>query len=131
LHNLGIFVGRLRVLVVDENIDAAHSLAAVLKQMGHQVEVSYDGLAGLEAARRLQPAVIFLDLALPGMEGYEVASQLRRDPAFKDAVIIAVTGSAGDEARRRTREAGFDHHLVKPVDPEFLKSLLGGTRSTF
>lgn len=94
--------------------------------MGHHVDFAYDGIGGLEAARRLRPEVIFLDLAMPGMEGYEVASQLRGDARFKDVLIIAITGSGHDEARERTREAGFDHHLLKPVDPAFIESLLGG-----
>jgi two-component system CheB/CheR fusion protein len=121
-------VDALRILVVDENVDAARSLAAILMQMGHQVEISHDGIAALQAALRLRPSVVFLDLALPGMEGYEVASRLRREPGFNHALIIAVTGSGDDEARRRTHDAGFDHHLIKPVDPRFLASLLGGAR---
>jgi two-component system CheB/CheR fusion protein len=119
-------IHKRRILVVDENRDAAAMLGMILKHMGgHHVDFAYDGISGLEAAHRLRPDIIFLDLAMPGMEGYEVASQLRRDPQFKDVLIIAVTGSGHDEARERTREAGFDHHLLKPVDPAFIASLLG------
>lgn len=114
-----------RVLIVDENRDAAQTLAMLLRQMEHQVEVCYSGRAALEAARRLRPDVIFLDLLMPDMDGFEVARQLRLDPAFQGTFIVAVTGLAGDDDRRRSREAGIDHHLVKPVDPEFIRSLLG------
>jgi CheY-like chemotaxis protein len=114
-----------RVLIVDENRDAAQTLAMLLKGMEHQVEVCYSGRAALESARRLRPDVIFLDLLMPDMDGFEVARQLRLDPGFQGTFIVAVTGLAGDDDRRRSREAGIDHHLVKPVDPEFIRSLLG------
>jgi CheY-like chemotaxis protein len=87
-------VDALRILVVDENVDAARSLATILMQMGHQVEVSHDGIAALQAALRLRPSVIFLDLALPGMEGYEVASQLRRDPGSSTLSSLRLRGPA-------------------------------------
>jgi len=99
-------------------------LGAVCEQFGHEVDLAYDGPSGLEAARRLRPDVVFADLVLPGLDGHELARQLRQDPAFRNVVMIAVTGLAGDEDRERSREAGYDHHLVKPVDPAFLKSLL-------
>lgn len=76
------------------------------------------------ASRRLRPDVVFLDLALPRMDGFEVARQLRADPVLRAALIIAVTGSAQEEDRQRVRDAGFDHHLVKPADPAFIESLL-------
>jgi CheY-like chemotaxis protein len=96
--------------------------------MGHEVDFAYDGVAGLDAARRLRPDVVFLDLALPRVDGFEVARQLRADPVLRDALIIAVTGSAQEEDRQRVREAGFDHHLVKPADPAFIESLLSTRR---
>lgn len=119
---------RLSILIIDDNVDAAHTLGALCEYMGHEVEFAYDGGAGLDAARRLRPDVVFLDLALPRMDGFEVARQLRADPVLRDALIIAVTGSAQEEARQRVREAGFDHHLVKPADPAFIESLLSTRR---
>jgi CheY-like chemotaxis protein len=113
------------VLVVDENRDAANTLALVLRQMGHDVRVSYDGREALEVARGLRPDIVFLDLVMPGMDGYEVARQMRSDPQLQRALIVAVTGFGGDEDRERSRSAGIDHHLLKPIDLEFVKSLLG------
>jgi CheY-like chemotaxis protein len=115
---------RLRILIVDENVDAARILGVLCGEMGHECTFAYDGVAALEAARRLQPDVILLDLGLPRMDGFEVARQLRTDPAFRDVLIIAVTGFASEEDRKRSREVGIDHHLVKPADPAFIESLL-------
>jgi signal transduction histidine kinase/CheY-like chemotaxis protein len=115
-----------RVLVVDDNVSSAQSLAMVLKLDGHDVEVSHDGRQALEAVRRFRPEVVLLDIGLPGLDGYEVARRLREDIDLGAgiALLAAVTGYAEDEARRRSREAGFDHHLVKPVDPDGVLSLL-------
>ena len=115
---------RLRILIVDENVDAARILGVLCGETGHECTFAYDGVAALEAARRLQPDVILLDLGLPRMDGFEVARQLRTDPAFRDVLIIAVTGFASEEDRKRSREVGIDHHLVKPADPAFIESLL-------
>jgi CheY-like chemotaxis protein len=115
---------RLRILIVDENVDAARILGVLCGEMGHECTFAYDGVAALEAARRLQPDVILLDLGLPRMDGFEVARQLRTDPAFRDVLIIAVTGFASEEDRKRSREVGIDQHLVKPADPAFIESLL-------
>jgi len=111
---------RLRILIVDENVDAARILGVLCEEMGHECKFAYDGVA----ARRLQPDVILLDLGLPRMDGFEVARQLRAEPAFRDVLIIAVTGFASEEDRKRSREVGIDHHLVKPADPAFIESLL-------
>jgi CheY-like chemotaxis protein len=116
------------ILVVDENADAAQSLALVLRQMGHFVECAYDGGRALRTARRIRPDIVFLDLAMPGMDGYEVAHRLRQDSAFDKVLIVALTGHGSEEHRRRTREAGFDYHSVKPFDPAFLQSLVGWRR---
>jgi CheY-like chemotaxis protein len=115
-----------RVLVVDDNVASAQSLAMVLKLDGHDVEVSHDGRQALEAVRRFRPEVVLMDIGLPGIDGYEVARRLRQDAELGAgiALLAAVTGYAEDEARRRSREAGFDHHLVKPVDPDCVLSLL-------
>ena len=106
--------------MVDDNVSSAQSLAMVLKLDGHEVQVTHDGGLALEAVRRFRPEVVLMDIGLPGMDGYEVARRLRQDAelAAGIALLVAVTGYAEDEARRRSREAGFDHHLVKPVDPD-------------
>jgi CheY-like chemotaxis protein len=115
-----------RVLVVDDNVSSAQSLALVLKLEGYDVQVAHDGAVVLEAARRFRPEVVLMDIGLPGMDGYQLAGRLRRerDLAADIALLVAVTGYAEDEARRRSREAGFDHHLVKPIDPDALLALL-------
>jgi len=115
---------RLCVLIVDDNVDAAQTLGAMCEHMGHEVDLAYDGVAGLDAARRLTPDVVFLDLALPRMDGIEVVRQLRADPRLRDALIVALTGSGREEDRERVRQAGADHYLVKPADPAFIESLL-------
>jgi two-component system CheB/CheR fusion protein len=113
-----------RVLVVDDNVDAAQSLALFLHASGHVVHKAHDGPAALEAALDLRPEVVLLDLGLPRMDGYEVARHLRaRQP--DGLVLIALTGHGQEEDRRRTREAGFDHHVVKPAAPETLLRLIG------
>jgi PAS domain S-box-containing protein len=113
-----------RILVVDDNVDTARSLAKLLELLGHEVRVAYNGPEGIEAARRLEPEFILLDIGLPGMDGYEVARRLKQEPGCRATVIIAVSGYGQDEDRRRSREAGFDHHLVKPVDFDQLVSLM-------
>jgi CheY-like chemotaxis protein len=110
--------------VVDDNIDAAQSLGLMLRQSGHQVELAHDGLVGLIAARGSVPDVILLDISMPGVDGLEVAQCLRDDPRFKPVRIVAVTGLAHEEDRRRSRAAGFDEHLVKPISPETLREVL-------
>jgi PAS domain S-box-containing protein len=119
---------RMRVLVVDDNRDAADSLAMLLRLKGHEVRVAYDGPAALAAVGAFGPDLVLLDLGMPGMDGYEVARRLRETPAFAGRAIAALTGWGQEADRRRTREAGFDHHLVKPVDPAELETLLGGLR---
>ena len=104
----------------------------VLKLDGHDVQVSHDGRQALEAVRRFRPEVVLMDIGLPGMDGYEVARRLRQDAELGAgiALLAAVTGYAEDEARRRSREAGFDHHLVKPVDPDGVLALLASLEWT-
>jgi CheY-like chemotaxis protein len=113
-----------RVLIVDDNVDAASSLAMLLETIGHETCVAHDGRAALDAAERARPDIALLDIAMPGMSGFEVARWLRQrfGPALR---IVALSGFGQDEDGQRALEAGFDLHLVKPVDPEFLKSLLG------
>jgi CheY-like chemotaxis protein len=113
-----------RVLVVDDNRDAADSLAMLLKLSGVDVHVAYDGSSALDSMRICRPSVVFLDLGMPGLDGYEVARQIRADQQFAGVVLIALTGwgQAGD--RQSSKAAGFDHHLVKPVDFSPLQALL-------
>jgi signal transduction histidine kinase len=113
-----------RVLIVDDNRDAADSLATLLKMEGHEVCQVYDGPSALEAARQQRPAIIFLDLGLPGMDGYEVARQLRKQHDMKKSLLIALTGYGQEEDRRRCHDAGFDLHMVKPVELVTLREML-------
>jgi CheY-like chemotaxis protein len=115
---------RTRILVVDDHADTARSMALLLEHAGFEVETAGDGPWALAAACRRRPDFVLLDLALPGMDGYEVARRLRQDPACRDTVIIAVTGHGQPEDRRQSRAAGIDHHLLKPVEVEALLSLL-------
>jgi CheY-like chemotaxis protein len=113
-----------RLLVVDDNKDAAESMSMLLEMWGHDVAYAYDGPTALETAEQWQPEAVFLDIGLPGMDGYEVAERLRELPHAKDAVLIAITGYGQDDDRLRSRQAGIDHHLVKPVAPDALRSLI-------
>lgn len=115
---------RLRVLVVDDNRDSAESLAKIVAMSGHQVRVAYNGEDALVAAESDPPDLVLLDIGLPGINGYEVAERIRRDPRLREAKLVAVTGWGQSEDRRRSREAGFDLHLVKPVDLGVLQALL-------
>jgi CheY-like chemotaxis protein len=117
-----------RVLVVDDNADAAESLAMWLRLQGHEVQTVYDGLAVMSAVNAFRPQALLLDLGLPGMSGYEVAKELRSDPRWKKLVLAAVTGYGQDDDRRRSRESGFDYHLVKPVEPAQMQQVLADPR---
>lgn len=113
-----------KVLIVDDNVDAADALALILRGMGHQVDVAHDGRSGVEISRRMRPDIVLLDIAMPQMSGYDAASEIRRFLG-PDVRIVAVTGYGQYEDRRRSLEAGFDQHIIKPLDPDFLKSLTG------
>lgn len=113
-----------RVLVVDDNRDLALSLAMVLRLWGYDVQVAHDGWTALEVAQDFTPDVIFLDIGLPHLNGYEVARRLRQRPELRWTRLIAITGYGCEDARRCSREAGFDLHLTKPVDPLDLRQLL-------
>ncbi len=115
-----------RVLVVDDNLDAADSLASLLSLLGHDVQVAYDGPSALDAVVREHPEVVLLDIGLPGMDRYEVARRLRKTMGQHTVALIALTGYGQAEDRQRAYEAGFDHHLTKPVDPQSLATLIAG-----
>jgi PAS domain S-box-containing protein len=114
-----------RLLVVDDNRDAAVSLAMLLRLQGHHVRVAHDGAAALEIARTFRPHMILLDLGMPVMDGYEVARQIRQHAELVHVALVALTGWGTGEDRRRSAAAGFNHHLVKPVDLATLEGLLG------
>jgi len=114
-----------RVLVVDDNVDAAESLAEMLRLLGHEVAVAHDGPHALERAQREPPDVVLCDLGLPGLDGYAVARALRADPALSGSLLVAVSGYAGEVEVRRALEAGFDRHLAKPADPFEVERLVG------
>jgi signal transduction histidine kinase/ActR/RegA family two-component response regulator len=118
-----------RILVVDDNHDGAESLALLLQMQGNEVHTVYDGPEAVEAMSQFHPDVVLLDIGLPTLNGYETARRMRALPDSCDALIIALTGWGQEEDRRRSREAGFDHHLVKPVDLQTLESLLAGNPS--
>src|SRR5262249_13809384 len=113
-----------RILVVDDNVDAAESLAVLLRLEGHEVRVASDGPGALEAAQADPPEMVVLDLGMPGMDGFEVARRLRSLPGSKDTLLVAVTGWAQADDRRRCYAAGFDGHLPKPVDWDALRQFL-------
>ena len=117
-------VRRRRILVVDDNRDAADSLALFLGLAGHEVSVAYSGTEALRVAAPLHPELLLLDIGMPGMSGYELAVQLQRFPWVADATLVALTGWGQDEDRKRARAAGFDHHMTKPIDPATIQSLL-------
>ena len=114
----------LRIVVVDDNVDAADSLTALLKLEGHHVRTAYDGLAALRAVREECPEVVLLDIGLPDMDGYQVARSLRQEPGREPVMLVALTGYGQQEDRRRAQEVGFDKHLVKPVTLEVLRAIL-------
>jgi CheY-like chemotaxis protein len=118
----------LRVLIVDDCKDGADSLATLMRMWRHEVQVAYDGPSALVTAGRFRPQVILLDIALPGMDGYCLAQQLRGQAEFHNARFIAVSGYADEAHRALGEEAGFDDYLVKPVDPNLLQDLLAQKR---
>ncbi|HEX4268065.1 MAG TPA: response regulator [Steroidobacteraceae bacterium] len=123
-QDTGASTAKRRLLVVDDNRDAAESMSMLLQMWGHEVAFAYDGPSALETAQQWRPEAVFLDIGLPGMDGYEVAARLRALPQAKGAVLIAITGYGQDDDRLRSRRAGIDHHLVKPVAPDALRDLI-------
>lgn len=114
----------LRVLVVDDNVDAAETLALLLQESGHDVQIAFDGPTALDTAVDYRPDVVLLDIGLPGLDGLEVGKRLRQEPTLSGVVLIAMTGYGLESDRKRSREAGFDHHLAKPADFEKVQQIL-------
>ena len=121
-------LGGVRVLVVDDNIDAGESIALILRQLGAEVRVLSNGISALEAFEEFAPAVAILDIGMPGMNGYEVARRIRSRPGGATVRLLALTGWGQEDDRRRAREAGFDHPLVKPAELGLLVSLVARAR---
>jgi two-component system CheB/CheR fusion protein len=115
---------RRRILVVDDNVDAAEALGELLRDYGHEVATAHDGTQALDHARLHRPDIVLLDISMPEMDGYEVAKRIRGELGLGDALLIALTGYGEDRHRRLAREAGFDHHVTKPVDASKLQELL-------
>jgi CheY-like chemotaxis protein len=119
----------LTILVVDDNQDAAESMRLLLRQVGADVRVAHDGPQALAAFDAHRPRMVLLDIGMPGMDGYEVARRMRASPYAPQASLVALTGWGQDEDRKRVREAGFDHHLVKPADLATLQSLISSIQA--
>jgi CheY-like chemotaxis protein len=119
-------VAARRILVVDDNVDATESMAMLLSLQGHMVRTAFDGVAGLKAALEFVPEVAFLDIGLPGLNGYELAKQIRNGLSLaRKVTLVTLTGWGTDEDRQRAKAAGLDHHLTKPVEAGRLNELLG------
>jgi signal transduction histidine kinase/CheY-like chemotaxis protein len=117
-----------RVLVIDDNLDMARGLAQLLELLGHDPVIAHTGPEGLALARTIRPHVVLLDIGLPGLDGYEIARRLRREPLTRETLLVAVTGYGQESDRRRAADAGFDHHLAKPIDHDALRALLASSR---
>lgn len=114
-----------RILIVEDNHDSALSLKMLLEVLGHEVDVVHDGEAAVSLAADRQPEVVLMDIGLPRMNGYEAARRIRSDCQGRSLVIVALTGWGQQEDRRKSADAGIDHHLVKPLDLEKLMQILG------
>ncbi len=119
-----------RVLVVDDNVDGAESLAMLLQLSGHETRTVHTGLHALDAAQEFHPDVVFLDIGLPGMNGYEVAQRIRQEVELSGTLLVALTGWGSEDDRKRAREAGFDEHLTKPVNPAAVRDILQNCRKS-
>jgi len=114
-----------RVLVVEDNLDSVHTFAYLLNDMGHRVEYAINGYVALDIARRFRPDFVLLDLGLPGIDGFEVCRQMKRDPQLRSSRVVAITAFSQDGYRARAKEVGCELYLVKPVDMKVLEKLLG------
>lgn len=114
-----------RVLIVEDDLDSCRMFEALLVEMGHSVSYAINGYVALDFARQIRPDVIFLDLGLPGLSGFDVSSRLKAEPGFRKTRIIAVTAYGSDEDRARSRAVGCEMHLMKPVPPSVIEEILG------
>jgi CheY-like chemotaxis protein len=114
----------LRVLIADDNVDTVEALAMLMCTLGHDVRKTYDGSTSLEAALDYRPHIVLLDIGLPGLDGYQVATRIRDHAALQNVVLVALTGYGDESARQHALRAGFDHHLGKPADFTELKHVL-------
>src|SRR5689334_10887819 len=112
-----------RILVVDDSVDSAETLGELLRIWGHDVRLAHDGPAALAAAREYRPEIVLLDIGLPGMDGFAVAGELRKE-GLGGRMLVALTGYGEQQDKDRAQKAGFDHHLTKPIDPDTLQKLL-------
>lgn len=119
-----------RILVVEDNLDSVHSTCMLLRELGHTVDYAINGYVALEGARRFKPDVVLLDLGLPGMSGYEVCEQIRRDPELRDTRIVVLTAYSEARYRERALQVGCDFFLVKPLHPEEFVRLFGEPRAS-
>ena len=115
------------MLVADDNRDSAESLGMLLRLMGNDVRIVYDGVEAVSEAEAFRPDVILLDIGMPKLDGYEAARRIREQPWSEDALLVALTGWGNEEDKRKASEAGFDRHFTKPIDPEELRRLLTDT----
>lgn len=113
-----------RVVVADDNSDAAHSLALLLETLGHQTRIAHNGVQALGIAHEFRPEVVMLDIGMPGLDGHDLARRIRAESWGQDMVLVAVSGWGQDEDKEQGRESGFDHYLVKPVALPTLEALL-------
>jgi CheY-like chemotaxis protein len=117
-----------RVLVVDDNIDAAETLAMMLEILGQTTSQAHDGNAALRVAEQFKPEVVFMDIGLPGLTGHEAAQRMRQDLGMTEAYIVALSGYGTEEDKRKSLFCGFDNHFVKPLDPSQLPEILASAR---
>jgi CheY-like chemotaxis protein len=122
-RDVGVRAESRRVLVVEDDPDSAQSLAMLLQIWGHQVEIAPDGHQALDAARRFEPEIVLLDIGIPGLDGYEVAERLRSEHG-SELKLVALTGYGREDDRQRSRDAGFDRHMTKPLEPPRLRDML-------
>ena len=118
-----------RILVVDDNVDSANSLCQLLALLGNEVRTANDGEAGVEVAAQFRPDVVLMDIGMPKRNGYEAARCIREHPWGEGIVLVALTGWGQEDDRKKSSDAGFNHHLVKPVDTDALMKLLAGLKS--
>jgi len=116
-----------RVLLVDDSVDAAEAMSMLLETLGHEVRVMHDGPSALAMVDGFAPDVVILDIGLPGMDGFEVARELRTRAVTKSALLIALTGYGADSDKQKARDAGFDHHLVKPVSFTAIETVIAAS----